>query len=371
MDVALVHSSLSSRGGAETVVLDVATKFNSIIYTADYHPDKTFSTFKEFDIRILPKTKFEKIPGLGNYVHYGVRFFNTKLKDYDVISAHHPPAELIRNHNPRVCWTLYAPFREVYDIYDKYMARVNIVGKARLYLGAKIYRKISTEVVPKIEKICPISEVIDQRLKKYLHRDDGEIIHPGVDPSEYKCENYEKYFFYPSRLCHMKRPEIAIDAFSKFSAKHKGWKLIFAGFVNKCDEWFLPKLQSLASNYNIKIIYNPSASQMRKLYANCYATLFSAYDEDFGLVLLEAMASNKPVISINEGGPKHIIKDGGTGYLVNSSDEMAEKMSLLADDQDLCEKLGKAGRAKVMEKFTKKRFLDKLEIALKEVAKKS
>lgn len=371
MDVVLTHIDLAHKGGGEAVIRDIAKKFNPIIYTTIYNPELTFSEFKEFDVRILPPTTFERIPLLGKKVHPGLCFYNTKFKDdYDVISAHYSPAELIRNHNPRVCWTLYTPFREVYDTYALHLNRSNYFGKIRLYFGSKIYKKLSSSIVPKIEKICPISEVVDQRLKKYLHRNDGEIIHPGVDPKEYECNNYEKYFFYPSRLCHMKRPEIAIEAFRKFSTKNKGWKLIIAGFVNKCDEWFLPKLRSMASNSNVEIIYNPSSAEMKKLYANCYATLFSAIDEDFGLVVVEAMASNKPCISINEGGPKYIIKDNETGYLVDSIDEMAEKMDYLAQNPDVCERIGKAGRIRVIKNFTKKRFLDKLEIALKDVAKK-
>ncbi|MFH1785019.1 MAG: glycosyltransferase family 4 protein [Candidatus Micrarchaeota archaeon] len=370
MDLVLTHIDLSHKGGGEVVILDIAKKFNPVIYVTSYTPELTFPEFKEFDIRVLPKTSFEKLPLFGDKVHSGLSFYTNKLKDnYDVISAHYSPAELIRNKNPRVCWVLYSPFREVYDIYEENMASSSFLTKTRLFFGAKLYRTLSSQVVPKIEKICPISEVVNLRLKKYLHRDDGEIIHPGIDASEYSCGSYDKYFFYPSRLCYLKRFEIAIDAFRKFSEKHKDWKLVIAGFVNKRDEWYLPKLREFASNSNVEIIYNPTKKHLQKLYSNCYATVFSAYDEDFGLVLLEAMASKKPVISINEGGPKYIIDDNNTGYLVNSSDEMAEKMSFLASNPGLCEKLGKAGRSRVIKKFTKKKFLNKLEIAFKDVAK--
>jgi glycosyltransferase involved in cell wall biosynthesis len=41
-------------------------------------------------------------------------------------------------------------------------------------------------------------------------------------------------------------------------------------------------------------------------------------DEDFGMTPVEAMASGKPVVAVNEGGFKETVVDGKTGVLVNS-----------------------------------------------------
>jgi glycosyltransferase involved in cell wall biosynthesis len=372
MDVVIAHFKLSHRGGAEKVVLDIARKFNPIIYTSIYDPEKTFKEFKEFDVRVLPPNIFERIPLIGRTVPPDMRFFNAKLKDdYDVINAHHSCAEFIRNHNSRVCWTLYTPFREVYDNYERYMKMLSYPGKIRLLLGAQIFKVLESRVINKIEKICPISEVANDRLKKYLNRYDGEVIHPGINPKEFSCERFDKFFFYPSRLNIMKRHVFAIEAFRLFSKKRKGWKLIIAGFANDNDLGYLPKLKKLAADENIEIQINPSQEKMHELYSNCYAMLFSAIDEDYGLVLLEAMASRKPCISVNEGGPKYIVKNDETGYLVSSPEKMAEKMEALAENQDLVEDMGKAGKHRVERNFTTELFLNKTEKAFKSVVKMS
>jgi len=370
MDLILAHYRLGFRGGAEVVLLQLARRFNPVIYTSEYSLENSFPEFKEFDVRIVPKNLGD-VFGLPK----GVRLLNYKIpQSYDVISAHQSPSELIRINNPRVCWTLHTPLREAFDMKDWYSSRLKYLQKTgplapvshSISMGA--FRFFENIAVSKIEKICPNSEVTNERLMKYLDRHDGEVVHPGIDPKAYSCDDYGKFFFYPSRLSAAKRHSYVIDAFKIFSSKHPGWKLVLAGFTSQFDAPYSIELRQMADSANIEIIENPSQEKMRQLYADCYATLFSAIDEDFGLVILEAMAASKPVISVNEGGPTYIILDGETGFLADSPKEMAERMSLLISDPALTEKMGKAGRNRVLGNFTVKHYLDRMEKIFKEVS---
>ena len=76
--------------------------------------------------------------------------------------------------------------------------------------------------------------------------------------------------------------------------------------------------------------------------------------EAFGIVQLEAMASGVPVVntSIDTGVP-YVSQDGVTGFTVapRSSEEMASALNRLLDDPILCEKMGRAGRDRVVNEF--------------------
>jgi glycosyltransferase involved in cell wall biosynthesis len=72
----------------------------------------------------------------------------------------------------------------------------------------------------------------------------------------------------------------------------------------------------------------------------------SLWQEPFGIVALEAMASGKPVIVTNVGGLKTIVEDNVTGFIVepDDSETLAERLSRLINDQNLREKMGTFAR---------------------------
>ena len=78
--------------------------------------------------------------------------------------------------------------------------------------------------------------------------------------------------------------------------------------------------------------------------------------EPFGLVNLEAMACEAPVVATAVGGIPEIVIDGETGYLVAPGDDLArdlaERVNALLADEDLRRRFGKAGRARVLDRFS-------------------
>ncbi len=61
-----------------------------------------------------------------------------------------------------------------------------------------------------------------------------------------------------------------------------------------------------------------SKEELIDLYARCKGLICTARDEDFGLTPVEAMASGKPVVAVNEGGFKETVIHGKTGLLVEA-----------------------------------------------------
>jgi alpha-1,3/alpha-1,6-mannosyltransferase len=163
-----------------------------------------------------------------------------------------------------------------------------------------------------------------------------------------------------------------IDAFSRFMRKSKraNYKLILAGSISKDREHvaYLKRLEK-KNVPNVVFKLNVSDSEMKRLYASATAVLFAAVNEDFGIVPLEAMSSRKPIISVNDGGPKETIINGKTGFLVNSPEEMAEKMRFVVEHKDLAEKMGREGRRHVERNYSWGTFFKKFDRLARKVSK--
>jgi alpha-1,3/alpha-1,6-mannosyltransferase len=81
-------------------------------------------------------------------------------------------------------------------------------------------------------------------------------------------------------------------------------------------------------------------------------------NEDWGITPIEAGSYEKPVISVNEGGPTESIVDGETGYLVDPTPEaFADAMEELAENPEKAREMGEKGREE-SKKYTWDRFVD-------------
>ncbi|MBI5440040.1 MAG: glycosyltransferase family 4 protein [Deltaproteobacteria bacterium] len=89
----------------------------------------------------------------------------------------------------------------------------------------------------------------------------------------------------------------------------------------------------------------------------------SVEPEPFGLVLVEAMAEEKPVVATAIGGPLEIVSPGDTGFLVPPKDPgaMAAAVLGLLADSPLRTEMGRRGRARALERFTWERAARDLE----------
>jgi glycosyltransferase involved in cell wall biosynthesis len=70
---------------------------------------------------------------------------------------------------------------------------------------------------------------------------------------------------------------------------------------------------------NVEIKSWISDEELINLYANCKGFLTTSKDEDYGMNVVEAMASGKPVIAPNEGGYKETVTNK-TGILIDDID---------------------------------------------------
>jgi glycosyltransferase involved in cell wall biosynthesis len=106
------------------------------------------------------------------------------------------------------------------------------------------------------------------------------------------------------------------------------------------------------------------------IYAACdVACQVSRWEEAFGYVIAEAMASSRPVVGTRVGGIPELVADGETGFLVEKGDTaaMADRILRLLRAPSLRQQMGEAGRQAAVARFDLKKNIADL-IALYGIA---
>ncbi len=90
------------------------------------------------------------------------------------------------------------------------------------------------------------------------------------------------------------------------------------------------------------------------LYSSCEVFVCPSRYEPFGIINLEAMACERPVVATEVGGIAGVVRDGKTGVLVPPEDPraLAKAIDTLMADSKLREDMGKKGRMRVEKHFT-------------------
>lgn len=95
----------------------------------------------------------------------------------------------------------------------------------------------------------------------------------------------------------------------------------------------------------------------------------SIWPESFGLVLVEAMATGRPVVATDHGGPREVCAGGETALLVPPRDPraMADAMLELLRDPPRAAAMGRAGRLRAEQLFDQRRHARELQLLYEEV----
>jgi glycosyltransferase involved in cell wall biosynthesis len=243
-----------------------------------------------------------------------------------------------------------------------------------LRLFAKAFRGVDRIAWKRYQRVFAISEEVRRRiLQGRLYPEDKiQVIHPGVDFDSFKPgAQREKNFLIPGRIMWTKNIELGIAAFRLLLGRRSDladFRLTISGFVDRKSRPYLAQLRRQAESCpQIRLIESPSDAEHMSLYQSAYAIVYPPFNEDWGLVPLEAMALGKPVIALNRGGPRETVLHEETGLLVEPTPTaFAAAMERLADDPALAQGMGERGRARAAG-FNWKHFCAALDDSLDEI----
>lgn len=163
-------------------------------------------------------------------------------------------------------------------------------------------------------------------------------VYNSIPLNQFTFNNNPKgYFLWVGKFNPDKGTKEAILAAQKANVQ-----LLLAGAIDTLDsidsKYYYEEIKPLIDDKQIVYVGEVGGKEKDKLFGEARGFLNPIiWNEPFGLVIAEALATGTPVISFNNGAASEIIIDRKTGYLVNTIDEMAEKIKDIAKiDRKLC-----------------------------------
>lgn len=141
-------------------------------------------------------------------------------------------------------------------------------------------------------------------------------------------EQKEDFLLWVGRMTPGKGPHRAIEA-----ARLAGRPLVLAGVVQPRQQaYFEREVAPHIDGEAVRFVGEVAGTEKRSLFARASALLMPIrWEEPFGMVMIEALASGTPVIAFAEGAAPEVIVTGKTGFIVEDETAMAAAVERLAD----------------------------------------
>lgn len=189
-----------------------------------------------------------------------------------------------------------------------------------LFTSHNAFHDLEKSIFSFFDKKIYLSALSQNQVKTFPMTQKIPVVHNGIEIEKFPFEeNSDNYFLFMGRLVKDK----GIDAFLELARKNKDKLFYIVGMGEPFYEAFISK--EVKENPNIKFfgMVPRETDSWFKLLSKAKALIAPAnFEEPFGLVMAEAMATGTPVVAFSKGSAPEIVLDGKTGFLVNASNDI-------------------------------------------------
>lgn len=315
------------RGGAELLVQQLVDELR----TRGFEADKVALPFKWHPKEeILPHAAAWRLLDLSE----------ANGRPIDLVIATKFPTYLAR-HPRKVCWLVHQ-HRAAYELtatpYSDFgHDELDVALRDRLMA-------IDEQALGECVGRYTISKTVTSRLATYNGLDAAPLYHPPLLAPRLAPGPYGDYVLSVARLEMNKRVDLTVRSVARWPA---GLSLVVVG-----DGSHRERIARVAEEAGVadrvRFAGMVDDDTLLALYRGALAVVYVPFDEDYGLVTLEAFLAAKPVVTaVDSGGTREFVDDGVTGLVVEPEPEaVADAVARLHAQPGLAAALGDAGRTR-------------------------
>ena len=174
---------------------------------------------------------------------------------------------------------------------------------------------------------------------------------------EFNLGDQDKVLLNVGRLRRDKGINELVHAFCSLAQAYPDWHLVLVGHEEAVEPLDSSVLEAIKSKPRIHC--KEWLSDPRIAYAMADIFVFPTWREGFGNVAMEAASMELPVVVAASIGSTDTLVDGLTGFLFSTRNgaDLENKLRQLIENPELCKRMGKAGRKRVIEDFDSKNII--------------
>jgi glycosyltransferase involved in cell wall biosynthesis len=286
------------------------------IYTLFYEPDLVSPLIRSRNVYpsfLNPLRRFHR--GLLPLMPIAIESFD--LRNYHlVVSSESGPAKgVITSSTTRHFCYCHTPMRYLWEQYPAYRNEFgSLFQRIAMAPFATFLRTWDYSTAARVDGFLANSRNVRQRIWK-TYRRDSRVVYPPVEIQKFQHGPSEDYFLMVSEMVPYKRLDYAIKL---FGATGRRLKIVGGGPDYS-------RLKKLAAG-SVEFCGRVTDNELCDLYSRCKAFVMPG-EEDFGITMVEALASGKPSIALAQGGALEIVREG-CGLLYREPTESALEAAL-------------------------------------------
>ncbi len=322
MRVAIVHYWLLGMRGGEKVVEALCRILpGADIFTLFYDAERVSPLIRSHNVKasfLNPARRYYR--SLLPLMPAALEHFDLSTYDLIVSSESGPAKGVIAPSRARHVCYCHTPMRYLWDLYPAYLHEFtkNPLKRAALAAMAGPLRVWDFASAARVDQFVANSENVQKRILRSFGRE-STVVYPPVAVETFYHRPPRDYFLIVSEFVAYKRLDYAVRLFAR-----KGILLKIVG-----DGPEFASLRRVAGP-SIEFCGRVSDEQLRELYAGSRALIVPG-EEDFGITMVESIASGKPVIALGAGGSREIVGHDG-GLLFDEPNQVSLESALAEFD---------------------------------------
>lgn len=325
MKVCLLNVEFEINAGTERIVAFHAEKLKKAGHEVDiacayYKPSVFPEKFKNFNIieyaKELEDLSFMRRTRVSlSLLRRSIKF----LKDYDVIIAYRPFTNIMamrakKKYGTKILWYCNHPEKHLYPKYFKTLNKKNFIFRTALLPGLGMDK----ESVKHFDRIYVNSHHMWTKFNLIYDYNNHIVLYLSCD--SFKKAKKGDCLISISRVEPEKNQLVLLKALTRVKNK---FKTVFIGQIT--NQGYYEELKRFIKEHELDVEFTGRQDDkgMQSWYDKSFLSIFTPYDEDFGMVPVESLSAAKPVLTHVSNGVSEVLPDR---FVYSTVDELAVKI---------------------------------------------